>query len=322
MTKPQKPQKPRPDFPLFAHASGQWAKKIKGKLEYFGPWAQPEVAEARYLAKYPHLQECPIISDDGKTAKPYPDFPLSPTSPLSPHPNGQWCKRIRGRIHYFGTIGDWQAALTKYQDEKDDLHAGRQPRPKDGLTVSDLCNPFLRDRGRKAEAGEINPRTGEDYKWAVKRLLRTKKPERLVAKYARRWLLRTARPAKASRSNQDSSAIQQPRQPEGPRGDHRPRDLGGHGRPGGHDRDGGSKYRPDTRSRARMHAPAARSAVQCAAEVVARLVNGGFHVRDIWQGTLILKPGESPLEHRDASVEGFPSTTSKGHRSRDKRAAP
>lgn len=41
-----KPAKPRPDFPLFAHATGRWAKKVRGRMHYFGPWEDPEGAEA------------------------------------------------------------------------------------------------------------------------------------------------------------------------------------------------------------------------------------------------------------------------------------
>jgi hypothetical protein len=49
-TKPSKPQKPRSDFPLFPHNNGKWAKKINGVMKYFGRWANPEGAEAEYLA--------------------------------------------------------------------------------------------------------------------------------------------------------------------------------------------------------------------------------------------------------------------------------
>ncbi|MEZ6063900.1 MAG: tyrosine-type recombinase/integrase [Planctomycetaceae bacterium] len=51
-----KPGKPRRNFPLFPHQNGQWAKKIKGKQYYFGPWSDPEGSEAKYLAQREYLQ--------------------------------------------------------------------------------------------------------------------------------------------------------------------------------------------------------------------------------------------------------------------------
>jgi integrase len=94
-----------------------------------------------------------------KPAKPYPEFPLTA------HPAGYWCKKIRGKIHYFGPWNDPDGALAKYLEQKDALHAGRLPRPDPaGVTVKDVCNDFLNAKKALMDNAELSPRTFADYK--------------------------------------------------------------------------------------------------------------------------------------------------------------
>ena len=46
-----RPEKPYAEFPLFPHATGRWAKKIRGKFHYFGPSRDPHGALRRYLTE-------------------------------------------------------------------------------------------------------------------------------------------------------------------------------------------------------------------------------------------------------------------------------
>jgi integrase len=171
-----KPAKPSPDFPLFAHATGRWAKKIKGKMHYFGRWADPDSALEEYRA---FLVGKPVESPSAapavaKPAKPSPDFPLFF------HATGQWCKKIRGKLHYFGT--DPHKALDSYLGQKDALHAGRMPRADtEGLTVKDLVNAYLNGKKALVTAGELSHRAWTDYEEACKVITKQFGQGRVVA---------------------------------------------------------------------------------------------------------------------------------------------
>ncbi len=40
-----RPGKPHPDFPLFPHATGRWAKKVRGRFCFFGKVADDPKGE-------------------------------------------------------------------------------------------------------------------------------------------------------------------------------------------------------------------------------------------------------------------------------------
>lgn len=136
-----------------------------------------------------------------KPKKPYPDFPLTA------HPRGQWCKKIRGKVFYFGSLDDPDAALAKYCQERDDLQAGRTPQRHGGLNLADLVNLYLKASDEKREAGEISALSFRDYKWTGEKILehfgRTLDPAKMrPVDFAgfRTWIVSQYAPSRASKT--------------------------------------------------------------------------------------------------------------------------
>jgi hypothetical protein len=73
-----------------------------------------------------------VSASGGKAVKKKAKKPRD-DSPLFPHDTGRWAKKVRGKLHYSGKVeGDpkGEAALQKWLERRDDLLAGRTPRPK------------------------------------------------------------------------------------------------------------------------------------------------------------------------------------------------
>jgi len=94
--------------------------------------------------------------------KPSKDFPLSVHKG-----SGYWCKKIKGRVRYFGKVADdpkGTKALELWLAQKDDLLAGREPREKaNDTTVADLVNAFLTSKDGFVQTGELHQATWNEY---------------------------------------------------------------------------------------------------------------------------------------------------------------
>ena len=95
-----------------------------------------------------------------KPEKPYPEYPLTP------HASGNWCKKIRGKIWYFGK--NHVEALTRYTLERADLEAGRTPESRQkgssgSLTLSTLVKRFLSHKQSQVDRGDLSELTMSDY---------------------------------------------------------------------------------------------------------------------------------------------------------------
>lgn len=86
-----------------------------------------------------------------KPEKPHPDFPLTA------HRNGQWCKKVRGEIYFFGVWEKPDEALNCWLEDKDAILAGRErpSRVQKGITVEDVCTAYLAQQEDRYEAGDL-----------------------------------------------------------------------------------------------------------------------------------------------------------------------
>ena len=93
-----------------------------------------------------------------KPTKPRDNFPLTA------HPCGQWCKKIKGKQYYFGPWHDAAAAETRYLKEAADLHAGTGRAAgietgSNALTVVDMCNQYIAAMQMMVDQKRRSPRT-------------------------------------------------------------------------------------------------------------------------------------------------------------------
>ncbi|KKS44691.1 MAG: hypothetical protein A2Y13_02365 [Planctomycetes bacterium GWC2_45_44] len=76
--------------------------------------------------------------------------------PLTLHRTGQYCKKVKGKMYYFGS--DRKEALQKYLDQSTYLHGHQEdlPKPtKDHMTLKQLCDMYLKYQYSKLQANDL-----------------------------------------------------------------------------------------------------------------------------------------------------------------------
>ena len=83
--------------------------------------------------------------------------------PLTLHSTGQYCKKIKGKMHYFGK--DKKQALERYLEQAAFLHNGKTKMLKTAngsMALKSLCDIYLHHQQARATAAEITVRHHAD----------------------------------------------------------------------------------------------------------------------------------------------------------------
>ncbi|MHC4175687.1 MAG: tyrosine-type recombinase/integrase [Planctomycetota bacterium] len=92
--------------------------------------------------------------------------------PLTLHPTGQYCKKIKGKIRYFGT--DKKKALEKYLAQSTYLHGAQsllQKASNGKMTLKQLCGLYLQYQHSRVLADNLTPKHYSDQIRSLNRLM-------------------------------------------------------------------------------------------------------------------------------------------------------
>lgn len=184
----KRPRKPYPDFPMFPHRNGCWAKKIRGRFVFFGPWADAEGALQRYLAQRDELHAA---------AAPRPASPLSVTAtrkratlPARDRAFREGTDTLTGaedaaRANVAQPVAN--GAVEVSSPEPPSLRLAGTPKTAtvagdaDGITLRDLANAFLTAKQRRVDTGEMTLRSFSEQFATASELLKFLGKHRLVS---------------------------------------------------------------------------------------------------------------------------------------------
>ncbi len=104
--------------------------------------------------------------------------------PLTLHPTGQYCKKIRGKLFYFGT--DKNQALQRYLEQATYLHNGKaniinRSSGSNDISVKYLCNMYIEHQQSRATIGQIKLRHVYDQTCILRDFIKSIGTNRLVS---------------------------------------------------------------------------------------------------------------------------------------------
>jgi len=93
--------------------------------------------------------------------------------PLTLHPTGQYCKKIKGKMYYFGS--NKKEALQRYLDQATYLHGCKnnlkQKPTGDNMTLKQLCDMYLKYQYSKLQANDLTVRHHNDQIGSLNKLM-------------------------------------------------------------------------------------------------------------------------------------------------------